>query len=170
MQLGGQLEIVLYSPTPMSCYQSPVIQTVYLMVIYFKVVYLVILLEFYSIYPLPDQPNILVIKAELLNTSIFEIKTNRFVGPRKFNNEPLPSDLYTFQRYDAQLQRIIWNSGIDMSRKVQDLQGREIVIGLFTYKPFMLLDYVSRGVCTYVCTYIIYCIVFKLKGETTKGL
>lgn len=113
---------------------------------------MVILLEFYLIYSLPDQPNILVIKAELLNTNIFEIKTNRFVGPRNFGNEPLPVDLYTFQRYDAQLQRIIWNSGIDMSSKVQDLQGREIVIGLFTYKPFMLLDYVSRIV--YVCTCI----------------
>lgn len=153
MQLGDQLEIVLYSPTPMNCYQSLVIQTVYLIVIYFKVnIYLVILLEFYLIYSLPDQPNILVIKAELLNTNIFEIKTNRFVGPRNFGNEPLPVDLYTFQRYDAQLQRIIWNSGIDISSKVQDLQGREIVIGLFTYKPFMLLDYVSRIV--YVCTCI----------------
>lgn len=108
----------------------------------------------------------MVIKAELLNTSIFEIKTNRFVGPRNFYNQPLPADLYTFQRYDAQLQRIIWNSGMEMSCKVQDLQGREIVIGLFTYKPYMLLDYV----CMYLLIYCTHCIVSKLKGKTTKGL
>lgn len=82
------------------------------------------------------------VKAEFLNSSIFEIKTNRFVGPRNIDKASSPVDFYTLQHYDAKLNCIIWNSGIDLSSKIQDLQGREIVIGIFTYKPFMLLDYV----------------------------
>ncbi|XP_033240329.1 uncharacterized protein Ir76a isoform X1 [Drosophila pseudoobscura] len=31
-----------------------------------------------------------------------------------------------------------------MSKKLKDLQGREVVIGIFNYKPFMLLEYVGR--------------------------
>lgn len=85
------------------------------------------------------------------------------MGPRNFDNQPLPADLYTFQRYDAQLRKIIWNSGMEMSSKVQDLQGREIVIGLFTYKPFMLLDYV----CMYIFNILhaLYCFQIKRKNN-----
>lgn len=101
-------------------------------------------MNFNLIYFFQDQPYILLIKAAFLNSSIFEIKTNRFVGSRFVGKSSLPVDFYTLQRYDAKLKAIIWNSGIDMSSKIQDLQGREIVTGVFTYKPFMLLDYVRR--------------------------
>ncbi|KAH8274541.1 hypothetical protein KR044_008607, partial [Drosophila immigrans] len=88
-----------------------------------------------------DQPNILLVNAPFLNATIFEIKANHFVGPRYFGKEPMPVNFDTLQLYDAQLGQVIWDSGIDMSSKLRDLEGREIVVGLFNYKPFMLLDY-----------------------------
>ncbi|SPP77239.1 uncharacterized protein LOC117580458 isoform X1 [Drosophila guanche] len=88
-----------------------------------------------------DQPNVLLVSAPYLNSSTFDIKTNRFVGPRDFNDKPGTIQFNLLQRYDSQLREIIWESGTKMSKKLQNLQGREVFIGIFDYKPFMLLDY-----------------------------
>ncbi|XP_017955428.2 uncharacterized protein LOC108650710 [Drosophila navojoa] len=84
-----------------------------------------------------DQPNILLVNAQLRNSSIFEIKTNRFAGSR-FESKP---QFYTQHIYDAQAEKVIWNSAEDFSSKMKNLQGREVVLGLFNYEPFMLLSY-----------------------------
>lgn len=64
------------------------------------------------------------------------------MGPRYFGKEPMSVAFDMLQHYDAQAGKVIWNSGIDLFSKMRDLQGREIVVGIFNYKPFMLLDYV----------------------------
>ncbi|XP_036671140.3 uncharacterized protein Ir76a isoform X1 [Drosophila suzukii] len=94
-------------------------------------------------YILQDQPNILLVTSKYLNSSIFDIKTNRFVGPRNFDTNPGLVDFDLLQRYDAENDEIIWDVGTKsaLSVKMRNLKGREVVIGIFDYKPFMLLDY-----------------------------
>ncbi|EDV97520.1 GH14655 [Drosophila grimshawi] len=48
------------------------------------------------------------------------------------------------QLYDAHVKKVIWDSGLDMFSKLYDLKGREIVFGVFNYKPYMLLDYLKK--------------------------
>ncbi|XP_017071308.1 ionotropic receptor 21a [Drosophila eugracilis] len=90
-----------------------------------------------------DQPNILVVTSRFLNSSAFDIKTNRFVGPRNFDSTPVAAELDVLQRYDAANKEKMYNVGMRtaMSAKMRNLKGREIVIGIFDYKPFMLLNY-----------------------------
>nr|XP_036671143.1 uncharacterized protein LOC108005868 isoform X2 [Drosophila suzukii] len=94
-------------------------------------------------YILQDQPNILLVTSKYLNSSIFDIKTNRFVGPRNFDTNPGLVEFDLLQRYDAENDEIIWDvrTKSDLSVKMRNLKGREVVIGIFDYKPFMLLDY-----------------------------
>ncbi|XP_070070730.1 uncharacterized protein Ir76a isoform X1 [Drosophila takahashii] len=91
-------------------------------------------------YIFQDQPNILLVTSQYLNSSTFDIKTNRFVGPRNFDTKPAPVEFELLQRYDAESDENIWDVGM-LSVKMQNLMGREVVIGIFDYKPFMLLDY-----------------------------
>ncbi|XP_052848888.1 uncharacterized protein LOC128260145 [Drosophila gunungcola] len=99
-------------------------------------------------YIFQDQPNILLITSENLNSSTFDIKTNRFVGPRDFNPNPGPVEFDLLQKYDAEKEEIIWDVGTKstMLGKMRNLQGREVVIGIFDYKPFMLLEYKKQPV------------------------
>ncbi|KMZ00607.1 uncharacterized protein Dsimw501_GD14827, isoform B [Drosophila simulans] len=97
--------------------------------------------SYLSGYIFQDQPNILVITSQYLNSSTFEIKTNRFVGSRNFNKNPEPVEFYILQRFDAQDTEATWETQSAMSSKMRNLKGREVVIGIFDYKPFMLLDY-----------------------------
>ncbi|XP_017121961.1 uncharacterized protein LOC108142544 [Drosophila elegans] len=94
-------------------------------------------------YIFQDQPNILLITSENLNSSTFDIKTNRFVGPRDFGPIPGPVEFDLLQKYDAAKEKITRDVGkkSTMLGKMRNLQGREVVIGIFDYKPFMLLDY-----------------------------
>ncbi|KAH8373322.1 hypothetical protein KR009_000616 [Drosophila setifemur] len=94
-------------------------------------------------YIFQDQPNILVVVSKYLNSSTFDIKTNRFVGQRNFGPNPGPVEFYIYQRFDAQQKKITWENLMikSLSEKLKNLQGREVVIGIFDYKPFMLLDY-----------------------------
>ncbi|ALC48029.1 Ir76a, partial [Drosophila busckii] len=98
--------------------------------------------NYVSGYIFHDQANILLVHAQFLNSSVFDIKTNRFVGEgRYFGTLPKPAEMVLLQRFDAKVGRIIWNSGSVMKNKLKNLQGREVVLCLFNYKPFMLLDY-----------------------------
>nr|ACN81897.1 IR76a [Drosophila melanogaster] len=97
--------------------------------------------SYLSGYIFQDQPNILVITSQYLNSSTFEVKTNRFVGPRNFNKNPEPVEFYILQRFDAKGTKATWETQSAMSSKMRNLKGREVVIGIFDYKPFMLLDY-----------------------------
>ncbi|XP_016955809.1 uncharacterized protein LOC108028462 [Drosophila biarmipes] len=94
-------------------------------------------------YVLHDQPNILLVTSRYLNSSVFEIKTNRFVGPRNFDKNPGPVEFDLLQRFDAENEELTWDEGMKsaLSAKLRNLEGREVVIGIFDYKPFMLLDY-----------------------------
>ncbi|KAH8371943.1 hypothetical protein KR093_009388, partial [Drosophila rubida] len=97
--------------------------------------------NYFDGYIFHDQPNIWLISAPFLNATVFEIKSNQFVGPRYFGKEPMPVNFDALQLYDAQFGEVTWDSGINLSSKLRNLQGREIIVGIFNYKPFMLLDY-----------------------------
>ncbi|KAH8296661.1 hypothetical protein KR054_009479, partial [Drosophila jambulina] len=98
---------------------------------------------YFSEYIFQDQPNVLLVTSQYLNSSNFEIKTNRFVGQRNFHPAQEPVEFDLIYKYDALEKDITWNKELKriMSEKLRNLQGREIVIGVFDYKPFMLLDY-----------------------------
>ncbi|KAH8357605.1 hypothetical protein KR200_004404, partial [Drosophila serrata] len=98
---------------------------------------------YFSEYIFQDQPNILLVTSDYLNSSSFEIKTNRFVGRRNFDPAPGQIQFDHLYRYNSVENCATWTYELKrrMSEKLQNLQGREIVIGVFDYKPFMLLDY-----------------------------
>ncbi|KAH8262540.1 hypothetical protein KR026_010626 [Drosophila bipectinata] len=98
--------------------------------------------NFLSQYIFYDQPHIYLVTSTFANSSVVDIKINRFVGKRNFEVNPPPVEFDLIQRYDAQLQEITWENGRnnDVSQKLRNLQGREIIIGIFDYKPFMVMD------------------------------
>ncbi|KAH8328499.1 hypothetical protein KR067_010239, partial [Drosophila pandora] len=98
--------------------------------------------HFLSQYIFHDQPHIILVTSAYLNSSIFDIKINRFVGKRSFEVIQPPVEFDLIQIYDAQVQEITWENGRnnDVPQKLRNLQGREIIIGIFDYKPFMVLD------------------------------
>ncbi|ALC48028.1 Ir76a, partial [Drosophila busckii] len=98
--------------------------------------------DYISGYIFHDQPNILLVNAKHLNSSVFDIKTNRFVGSgRYFGTAPKPAVFDSIQQFDAKLGKLVWKSDMNWKHKLKNLQGREVVVGVFDYKPFMLLSY-----------------------------
>ncbi|KAH8268768.1 hypothetical protein KR018_003833, partial [Drosophila ironensis] len=90
-----------------------------------------------------DQPNILIVSSAYLNSSLFEIRSSRFVGNRNFEAIPPAVEFDLVQLYDAQTKDITSGQRItsDLTGKLRNLQGREVVIGIFDYKPFMVVDH-----------------------------
>ncbi|XP_030371974.1 uncharacterized protein LOC115622217 [Scaptodrosophila lebanonensis] len=105
--------------------------------------------SYFGGYIFHDQANILIVHAQFLNASVFGIKTNRFVGARNFDDMPEPPTFYELQRFDAVRHQILSGDNEDAlflvnQNKLANLQGREVVIGVFDYKPFMLLNYDNK--------------------------
>lgn len=86
-----------------------------------------------------DQPNVLIVEAECGNCSTFALKTNKFIGPLAEH----PEQLYELDRYNGVDGK--FELGVDLYiDKVKDLQGREVTVGIFDYRPFTVIDYVSQ--------------------------
>ncbi|XP_075161102.1 ionotropic receptor 76a [Haematobia irritans] len=81
--------------------------------------------------------NILVIEMDLKNTKKFMIKTNKFIGP----SNDKPQQLFLLTTFDA--EKRVFNPEMDLfpDDRLNDLQGREIITGIFDYRPFMALDF-----------------------------
>ncbi|XP_039963337.1 uncharacterized protein LOC120776613 [Bactrocera tryoni] len=83
-----------------------------------------------------DQPNVLIVEAECGNCSTFALKTNKFIGPLAEH----PEQLYVLDRYNGVEGK--FELGVDLYMdKVQNLQGREVTVGIFDYRPFTVKDY-----------------------------
>lgn len=85
----------------------------------------------------PDQANILVIEADYYNSSIFTIKTNKFVGPL---NEH-PEQMLPLTTYNALERSFTSEVDLLLPDKLNDLQGRELIVAALNYRPFVALDY-----------------------------
>ena len=85
-----------------------------------------------------EQPDILVVESEFYNSSEFVLKTNQFIG----SFDQYPQDMYELNRYNAKEDSFMWplNGCVN---KLDNLEGREVILGAFNYRPFMVLDYVS---------------------------
>lgn len=88
-------------------------------------------------FSLSDQPNILFVERSYANATTFELKTNKYVGPR----EKEPAQLQLLDRYDTfedefQFKRLLFPD------KLSNLQGREVVIAGFDYRPYTVIKYV----------------------------
>ncbi|XP_061400435.1 uncharacterized protein LOC133336154 [Musca vetustissima] len=83
--------------------------------------------------------NILVIESDYKNSSQFNIKTNKFVG--SFFEKP--HELLQMTQFDALTGRFEPNVDLSLKNKLQNLQGREIIVGAFDYRPFMVVDFHS---------------------------
>lgn len=93
----------------------------------------------YGISPLfSDQPNILFVVRSYANATDFELKTNKYVGPRSER----PDQLELLDRYDAMEQRFQHNISL-FPDKLRDLQGRELIMNGFDYRPYTVIKYVS---------------------------
>lgn len=84
-----------------------------------------------------DNANILIIEAEYKNSTQFNIKTNKFVGSF-FEN---PHELVQISQYDALNETFEPNVDLFSRHKLQNLQGREIIVGAFDYRPFVVVDF-----------------------------
>lgn len=85
-----------------------------------------------------DQPNILFVVREHSSASSFDIKTNKFVG-RKAEN---PSQMILVDRYLASEQRFQFGKSL-FADKLNNLQGREVIIAGFDYPPYTVIKHVS---------------------------
>ncbi|XP_059220429.1 LOW QUALITY PROTEIN: uncharacterized protein LOC106095247 [Stomoxys calcitrans] len=86
---------------------------------------------------LKNSANILVIESEYKNSSKFAIKTNKFVGPLQEN----PDAIITLSHFS--MQKKIFEPHVDFSSidKLQNLQGRQLIVGAFDYRPFVVVDF-----------------------------
>ncbi|XP_030242073.1 uncharacterized protein LOC108654801 [Drosophila navojoa] len=91
-----------------------------------------------SSYFFQDQPNILFVLRSYANATDFELKTNKYVGPRAEQ----PQQLILIDRYDARLQLFQHNVPL-FPDKLRDLQGREVIIACFDYRPYTVIKYTS---------------------------
>lgn len=88
-------------------------------------------------FSLSDQPNILLVERSFANATTFELKTNKYVGPKKEER----AQVQLLDRYDTiedqfQFKRLLFPD------KLSNLQGREVVIAGFDYRPYTVIKYV----------------------------
>ncbi|XP_060658240.1 uncharacterized protein LOC132792781 [Drosophila nasuta] len=81
-----------------------------------------------------DQPNILFVVRDSPNNSTFELKTNKYVGPRAEQ----PAQLLLLDVYDASEQHFRLNNCL-FPDKLSDLQGREVIVAGFDYRPYTVI-------------------------------
>ncbi|KAH8320306.1 hypothetical protein KR074_003075, partial [Drosophila pseudoananassae] len=83
-----------------------------------------------------DQPNILFITHP--SNEVFEIRTNKYTGPKAQN----PGTLYILDRFFPDLQRF-QNGKSLFPNKLSNLEGREIIVAGFDYPPYTIIQHVS---------------------------
>nr|QKN21277.1 ionotropic receptor [Bactrocera dorsalis] len=83
-----------------------------------------------------DQSGILLIERSITDPSIFDLKTNKFVGPRAEN----PKQLYLLDRFNAESNTFLHGNDL-FPDKLSNLQGREVILAAFDYRPDVVLKY-----------------------------
>lgn len=73
------------------------------------------------------------------NSHVFNLKTNKFNGPQAEKQ----SSLVLLDQFDA-LNETFLNNCLLFEDKTANLQGREVVIAGFDYKPYFVINYVLR--------------------------
>uniref|UniRef100_A0A1I8M877 Ionotropic glutamate receptor C-terminal domain-containing protein n=2 Tax=Musca domestica TaxID=7370 RepID=A0A1I8M877_MUSDO len=81
--------------------------------------------------------NILVIETDFKNATQFYIKTNKFVGSL-FENPNELIDVSVFNAIEGTFEPTV---DLYPRNKLQNLQGREIIVGAFDYRPFVVVDF-----------------------------
>ncbi|XP_067631951.1 uncharacterized protein Ir41a isoform X2 [Eurosta solidaginis] len=82
------------------------------------------------------QSNILLIESSNSKPEVFDLKTNKFVGPHSDN----PKQLYILDRFNASSNTFLHGNNL-FPDKFADLQGREVIMAAFDYKPDIILKY-----------------------------
>nr|UZH23431.1 ionotropic receptor 41a [Anastrepha ludens] len=83
-----------------------------------------------------DQSSILLIERSNTNPEIFELKTNKFVGLRTDN----PKQIYSIDRFNASSNNFL-HSNVLFPDKLENLEGREVIMAAFDYRPDIVLKY-----------------------------
>ncbi|EDW01430.1 uncharacterized protein LOC6559759 [Drosophila grimshawi] len=83
-----------------------------------------------------EQPNILFVVRSYSNATSFDLKTNKYVGPRSEH----PEQLQLLDRFDAVGKRFQHKNKL-FPDKLRDLQGRELIIAGFDYKPYAIIKH-----------------------------
>ncbi|XP_034652841.1 uncharacterized protein LOC117891467 [Drosophila subobscura] len=81
-----------------------------------------------------DQPNILFIVQTDASGTVLEMKTNKYVGTKAEK----PAQLQLLDRYYVVEERFQLNNSL-FPNKLKDLQGREVVIAGFDYRPYTVI-------------------------------
>lgn len=90
------------------------------------------------IYFISDQANLLFVVRDFSAGTVFEMKTNKYVGPRGEN----PAQLRLLDRYYASEQRFQEGKSL-FPDKLKNLKGREVTIAGFDYRPYTVIKQVS---------------------------
>ncbi|CAD7014181.1 unnamed protein product [Ceratitis capitata] len=83
-----------------------------------------------------DQSSILLVERSIGNPALFDLKTNKFVGSRADN----PKQLYPLDRFNAESNTFQYGNDL-FPDKLSDLQGREVILAAFDYRPDVVLKY-----------------------------
>ncbi|XP_043064147.1 uncharacterized protein LOC108089075 [Drosophila ficusphila] len=87
-----------------------------------------------------DQPNILFVVRDYSSGTIFDIKTNKYVGPKAGK----PAQLKLLDRYLASEQRFQFGKFL-FPNKLKNLQGREVIIAGFDYPPYTVIKHKTNS-------------------------
>nr|XP_044248777.1 uncharacterized protein LOC108054865 [Drosophila takahashii] len=83
-----------------------------------------------------DQPNILFVIRDHSSGSSFDLKTNKYVGPKSEK----PAQLKMLDTYSTTEQRFQLGKSL-FPDKLKDLQGREVVLAGFDYRPYTVIKH-----------------------------
>ncbi|TMW45306.1 hypothetical protein DOY81_009613, partial [Sarcophaga bullata] len=83
------------------------------------------------------KPIYLVIEGRYFNASTFSIKTINFVG----SLDEHPEQLLHLTTYNALERSFTPEVDLFLPDKLKDLQGREVIVAAFNYRPFVALEY-----------------------------
>ncbi|KAH8236873.1 hypothetical protein KR032_007571, partial [Drosophila birchii] len=81
-----------------------------------------------------DQANLLLVVRDYATGGVFDMKTNKYVGPRAEN----PAQLRLLDRYYVSEQRFQEGNSL-FPDKLKDLKGREVTIAGFNYPPYTVI-------------------------------
>ncbi|KAH8234484.1 hypothetical protein KR038_012114, partial [Drosophila bunnanda] len=87
-----------------------------------------------------DQANLLFVVRDYATGNVFDMKTNKYVGPRAEN----PAQLRLLDRYYVSEQRFQKGNCL-FPDKLKDLKGREVTIAGFNYPPYTVIKQSTKA-------------------------
>lgn len=86
-----------------------------------------------------DQSRILLITLNSFSPYHFDLKTNKFHGPKREQQ----NSLYFLDRFFSNNETFLYNNSL-FPDKTHNLKGREVIMTGFDYRPYLVINYVDK--------------------------